>query len=144
MSNEPSKGIKTNSGKSTGLWARIKSRGLESQAFLYCLWNPGQDLQELRLWAPHWQFGGNSTCPLPSHGLVQKIKWENGCEEFLIKLQILYKYKGLLFLDSIDFLNSKKPCVAGWSSYVINNQEKCSGSWNNFTSLLTPRKGHWL
>lgn len=82
---------------------------------------------------------------LPSfpHRVVRKITWENGCE-FLLKLQILDKYKGLLFLDSIDFLNRTKLCVAGWSSYVINNQEKCSGSWNNFTSLLAPMKGHWL
>lgn len=36
MSNEPSKGIKTNSGKSTGPSARIKSRGLKSQAFTGC------------------------------------------------------------------------------------------------------------
>lgn len=36
MSNEPSKGIKTNSGKSTGPRARMKSRGLTSQSLTGC------------------------------------------------------------------------------------------------------------
>lgn len=27
-------------------------------------------------------------------------------------------------------------CVAKWSSYVINNHETCSGSWNSFASLF--------
>lgn len=68
------------------------------------LWNSGQDLQALGFQVPHLYSGGNNTCPFYLVELSEKSKGENGCEEFLIKLQILYNYKGLLFLDPIDWL----------------------------------------